>query len=227
VQLDFHKFDVGDRRRTEFHGVDKATFGCVANARFHPDAPVVYLIGLSYLGIAFLLLVHRRTRCITQRGIYHYSQLHRNVIRRQHGADFGKNRNRQVKPIPQTKKATNASDVRHNVFIRIQFGKLSRLRNIVQGFFQCLIGLAKPMLDELIQQHRTQWHRLEDFSLLRILRHGDHFQERSLNELAISARRTTLQVSLPALNMNSDSARLSSFIGFVSSVSTMTRCSIF
>lgn len=103
--------------------MNQAALGIYADMRLHVEVPLVAFLGLRHLGITLLVFVLGRTGGCNQGGINHHAPLHLQPLLRKNGADFGKDRYRQIVFLQQMAEAKNGALVRHHVFESVQSGK--------------------------------------------------------------------------------------------------------
>ena len=143
--------DVGRRAR---HGVHQARPSVHADVRLHTEVPVVALLRLLHLRVAFTLGVLGRARRGDQRGIDRRPGAHEQALNAQQVVDDAQHVHRQVVPLQQVAKPKDGGLVGQPVQRAVELGELTVQRHVVQRLFHRGVRQAEPLLKVVNAQHR-------------------------------------------------------------------------
>lgn len=145
---------VADVCRRANDPVYESRFGIDAYVRLHAEVPLVPLLRLMHLVVAFAVGVLGRARCRDQRGIDHRSPLHHQALGLQDVVDHAQHVHRQVVALQQVTEPKDRGLVRQSRRALGQLGELAEHRHVVQRFFHRRIAQREPLLKVVNAQHR-------------------------------------------------------------------------
>ncbi len=151
-----HIVGIGSRPH---HRVHQATVSIHANVRFHPKMPLISLLGLVHLGVAFSLGVLGRTGGRNQGGIDDGAGLEQQSLPLELGVDRLQNLRAQVVRFEQVAKPQDGALVGQAGDACIEPGKFAVQRDVVQGFFHGRIGVPEELLQQVNAQHDLEGER--------------------------------------------------------------------
>ncbi|CQR41666.1 conserved hypothetical protein [Thiomonas sp. CB3] len=135
------------------HRVHQARVGIHANVRFHPKMPLISLLGLVHLGVAFSLGVLGRTGGRNQGGIDDGAGLEQQSLPLELGVDRLQDLRAQVVRFEQVAKPQDGALVGQARGADIKLGKFAVQRDVVQGLFHRRIGVPEELLQQVNAQH--------------------------------------------------------------------------
>eukprot|EP00952_Eustigmatos_sp_NYUAD-ZCMA_P003416 14924-Eustigmatos_ZCMA.PRE.1 len=101
-----HVIHIGSRADDRMH---QPRVGIHPNVRLHPEVPLIALLRLVHLGVAFTRTVLGRTGCGNQRGIDHRATLEHQALGRERGIDRGQQLQAQAVALQQMAKAQDGA----------------------------------------------------------------------------------------------------------------------
>jgi len=136
-------------------GVHQAGLRVHPNMGFHAEVPLVALLNLVHLGVAFTGLVFGRARCSNQGGIHHGARLEQQAMGGQLGVDDLQNLWTQLVLFEQMTKSQDADPV-WNALGAADPCEVPVEAGLEQGFFGPEIRQAKPLLQAVNAQHQCK-----------------------------------------------------------------------
>ena len=125
------------------------------NMGLHAEVPLVALLNLVHLGVAFTALVLGRARCSNQGGIHHGARLEQQAMGGQLGVDDLQNLWAQFVLFEQMTKSQDADPV-WNALGAADACKVAVEAGLEQGFFGPQVRQAKPLLQAVNAQHQCK-----------------------------------------------------------------------
>ena len=129
-----------------FYGVNQTAFGVYADMGFHTEIPLVALLCLAHIGVAFVCLVLGRGRCRNQGGIHDRATAHQQGLFLQIAGNCLKQHFCQVVPLKQVAEIKNGRFVRNGIMCQIKPGEFTHAMHVVKCFFGTWVGQVIPLL---------------------------------------------------------------------------------
>lgn len=136
-------------------GVHQTGLRVHPNMGLHAEVPLIALLNLVHLGVAFTALVLGRARCSNQGGIHHGARLEQQAMGGQLGVDDLQNLWAQFVLFEQMTKSQDADPVR-NALGAADTSKVAVEAGLEQGFFGPQVRQAKPLLQAVNAQHQCK-----------------------------------------------------------------------
>ena len=147
--------DIVDVSRRSDDGVHQTGLRVHPNMGFHTEVPLIALLNLVHLGVAFTALVLGRARCSNQGGIHHGARLEQQAMGGQLGVDDLQNLRTQRVLFEQMTKSQDADPV-WNALGTANAYEVSVKAGLEQGFFGPQVRQAKPLLQAVNAQHQCK-----------------------------------------------------------------------
>ena len=136
-------------------GVHQTGLRVHPNMGLHAEVPLVALLNLVHLGVAFTALILGRARRSNQGGIHHGARLEQQAVRGQLGVDDLQNLWAQRVLFEQITKSQNADPV-WNALGAADASEVAVEAGLEQGFFGPQVRQAQPLLKAVNAQHQCK-----------------------------------------------------------------------
>lgn len=136
--------------------VDQFAVPIRSDVRFHPEIPLVALLGLGHFRVAVLFLVLGGGRRGDQRGVHQGALAQQQAACGEIGVDGGKEAFAQVVGFEQAAEFQEGGGIRHPLGRQINAGKPLQRLTVVEGVFQGFVGQAIPLLEKINPQYALQ-----------------------------------------------------------------------
>ena len=151
--------DVRHVRRRAAHAVHQPRLRIHADVSLHAEMPLVALLGLVHLRVAFLARVLGRGRRRDDRRIHDGAFSHEQLAFAQKRTHFGKDRLRKMVRLQQMAELQERRRIGHRFHSQINAGKCPHGLAVIEGIFERFIGQRIPLLEKVNAQHPLDAHR--------------------------------------------------------------------
>jgi len=148
-----------DAARRAANRVYQARFSVHADVALHREVPLLALLALPHLRVAFTAAVPGRTRRRDQRGIDHRAALEHQTLGAQQLVDRLQDLFGQLVLLQYMAEPQDGRFVGQPVIPTAQPGEVPEQRHIVQRVFHRRVRQVEPLLHEVNAQHRLHWKR--------------------------------------------------------------------
>ena len=148
-----HIVDVGCGTDDSVH---QARICIHTNVRLHAKVPLITLLDLVHIRVAFTAAVFGGAWCGNQGGVYYGAGLKHQTARGQFGVDAVQDPRSQAVGLQEMAKAQDGGLIGDAGHARVQVGKLPVQGYVMQALFHGRVGVPKELLQQMDAQHHLK-----------------------------------------------------------------------